>query len=153
MTTPLRFGTISPRSVFTTTDCSMPAFAHKEAVMEHFRLLDLQKRKFECVHCKVSITGDHTRRRLEHLLGKGTSVKSCTGKLDDEILKELTSYLKALDDALDNSNRKRARCKDAVDILSSPVKKQAKLDVNVTKMNKKQMDLDYARMVTIFPSC
>ena len=97
------------------------------------------------------------RRRLEHLLGLGTSVKGCPrdgDTIDDDEIDELMEYLAVMDDANKKRNLKRKKDTDTVQtlsIVSSPLK-QTKLNVSVQKLKRREMDLSYARMV-IMSTC
>ena len=125
--------------------------------MKHFSCIDVMKQKWQCKYCPITITGVHMRRRLEHLLGLGTTIKSCgrnASAISEEEEEELLEYLHFMDNQNEKRASKRKKDHDAVGVLAmipSPMK-QTKLNVSCTKMKKREMDLAYAKMI-IMSTC
>ena len=57
-----------------------------------------------------------------------------------------------MDTAIDKRASRRKREIDAVEILSTPIKKQSKLNISVQKIQKKEMDVAFAKMA-IMSTC
>ena len=124
-----------------------------DAVSDEFLCVGAAKKKFRCRHCDQVIVGDHLRRRVYHFLPQFNDGRIKVCKFRSHIspvrLEAMESYIKKLNETQRLRTEKRKRMNEAIEELK-PVKKfQAVLKFDPKKMQKKEIDLAFARMVVM----
>ena len=119
-------------------------------ILQHFDILESMKSKLKCKLCSYVGCLGSVRRRLEHLLEEGASVKACTAnksKLSAVMQAKLQEELLTLNAAAARRKTQKATKQKAVKEmeLSARPRKQQKLP-KYTK-NKDIIDMDYCRLV------
>ena len=104
-----------------------------------------------CLYCDHVMMSDSNRRKLEHLLKIGTTVKGCphsTRVLNEEDLLELKEEHALMEANLASSRRKRENKRKAVETLTVPERPRARqAALSFAIQNKDRLDMEYARML------
>ena len=106
-----------------------------------------------CTLCDFKFKGQSKRRKYEHLLGVGTTVRSCKEKkqLLEDIVEELEDeYASILERGATFKKRKRTQVVVIADKLVTPKRKQKKLGFQPSR--KDDIDMEYTRMVCMTSS-
>ena len=108
--------------------------------------------QFQCKLCLIKISSVHVRRRLYHFLPTKSdgSIRACksVGDVSRTTVKQLELYLDDLNATKNKRATKRKRMKDAADSIVCP-KVQSRLKLSSSKFAKPEIDLAFARMVTM----
>ena len=101
------------------------------SVLNHFRCEDPIKQTWRCKFCDKAIAGGSNRRKLEHLLAMGTSIRACVerAKLSTDEVNLLREELANMDaEALRRRRREQSRRAAIKDLDIGKRKLQGKLD-------------------------
>lgn len=119
--------------------------------LNHFRCLDALKQKWQCLQCLKESTGGSVRRKLEHLLDVGTTVKACEFSEKELTQAEhqcLVTELEDLDrDLQRRKKRKQATTKAVADITIPKRLRQGTITFDQRKID--ALNLEYARMLIV----
>ena len=63
-------------AVYFTPVLTMPG----QSVLKHYKCQDPLKQTWQCLLCERVISGASTRRKIEHLLAQGTTIKACPNR-------------------------------------------------------------------------
>ena len=124
--------------------------AYVDPLTKNFELVDFAKKRYKCAHCDWVSVAPSSRRRLEHLLAKGSGrARACVharSKLSEGELHDLQIILDAMDNVATTKRRSTEMSKAATESLTLP-KRQKKLSSFLNQVDKDKMDLSYARMI------
>ena len=108
------------------------------------------KSKLRCKLCSYVGCLGSVRRRLEHLLKEGTSVKACTAnksKLSAVMQAKLAEELLTLDAAAARRKAEKAAKQKAVKDMELSVRPRKQQKLSKYTKNKDILDMDYCRML------
>lgn len=126
------------------------------SVINHYTAIDSGtpfKPHWQCSHCDHRLVSPSTRRKLEHTLGVGTSIRgypNAAGKLSAEEHLSLKEELAHMNTSLASARRKKEGKRKTVDSLVVPVRARSKQDsLNFAIQNKDRLDMEFARMLVM----
>ena len=113
-----------------------------------FTSLDFLRGKYRCNLCQWVTNSNSVRRRLEHVVGEGTSVKACSmvSTAAANLVACVREDLRELNAKALAGKKKKASSVSACKSLFSP-KRQRTIPACLPKQTKDCLDMDYAKMV------